>query len=216
MSNHFEETSKLSECSSPEERRSLLAELYMRYRDRLRTMVDLRIDPRLRGRIDPSDVLQEAFIEISQRLDEYLKSASVTSLPLYFWFRKISGQKLVALHRHHIGAQCRDASRDVSLSQDGAPLTTTIALVESLISREAGPAEAALHKERRQLVQKALELMEPLDREVLSLRHFEFLTNSEVAQLLGITASAASRRYLRALDRLEGFLLNLSGGDAVS
>src|SRR5262249_24730954 len=86
--------------------------LLTRHRQRLRCMVALRLDRRLQGRIDPSDVIQEACLEASVQLADYLRQPT---LPFFLWLRLITGQKMVALHRHHLGKQMRDAGREVSV-----------------------------------------------------------------------------------------------------
>jgi RNA polymerase sigma-70 factor (ECF subfamily) len=177
--------------------------LFAAYRERLRAMVRLRINRRLHGRIDPSDVLQEAYLEISKHLAEYLREPP---MPFYLWLRYITAQKLIALHRHHLGAQMRDADREVSLLRGALPQASSVSLAAQLLGRFTSPSHAAVRAELQLRVQEALNAMEPLDREVLALRHFEMLTNSEIAQVLGIKKSAASNRYVRALERLREIL----------
>jgi RNA polymerase sigma-70 factor (ECF subfamily) len=179
------------------------------YRPRLRRMVALRLDPRLHGRIDPSDVIQEAFLEASTRLAEYLRKPT---MPLFLWLRFLAGQKLVTLHRHHLGRQMRDAGREVSLSRGPLPGTTSATLAAELLGREARPSEAAIRAELQLRLQEALDSLDPADREVLALRHFEQLTLGETAQVLGITESGACRRHLRALKRLKEILSASPGG----
>src|SRR6266851_7928213 len=95
-----------------------LGELFQRHRDRLRRMVQLRIPNRLQGRLDPSDVLQEAYLEFSRSLKDYLRNPEI---PLFLWLRLLTGRKLQALHRRHLGTKVRDAGREVSLQQDALP-----------------------------------------------------------------------------------------------
>jgi RNA polymerase sigma-70 factor (ECF subfamily) len=89
-----------------------LAALFDRYRERLHKMVRLRLDRRLSGRIDTSDVLQDAYLDVARRFPEYLAAPSV---PFYIWLRSLTGNRLVDLHRHHLGAEMRDAGREVSI-----------------------------------------------------------------------------------------------------
>jgi RNA polymerase sigma-70 factor, ECF subfamily len=180
-----------------------------RHRERLRRMVALRLDRRLQGRIDPSDVLQEACLEAATRLDEFLGQAE---MPFYLWLRFLIGQKLLQLHRHHLGAQARDASREVSLYRGSIPETSSAALAAQLLGRGPRPSEVAVRAEMKIRLQEALNRMDPLDREVLALRHFEHLNNAETARLLDIQESAASKRYIRALRRLKDILSRLPGG----
>jgi RNA polymerase sigma-70 factor (ECF subfamily) len=179
------------------------------YRPRLRRMVALRLDPRLHGRIDPSDVIQEAFLEATSRLGDYLQKPA---MPFFLWLRFLAGQKLVTLHRHHLGRQMRDAGREVSLYRGRLPETTSAALAAQLLGREVRPSEAAIRAELKLRLQEALNSMDAVDREVLALRHFEQLSLGETAQVLGISESGACRRHLRALKRLKDILSSLPGG----
>src|SRR5262245_21787385 len=183
-----------------------LAELFNRYRDRLRRMVHLRLDRRLQGRIDASDVLQEAFIDFARRFPSY---AAEGGMPFYLWLRQITGQKLIDLHRHHLGAKMRDASQEVSLYRGALPQASSISLAAQLLGKLTTASRAAVRAETQLRVQEALNSMDPLDCEVLALRHFEMMTNEEVAQVLGIKKSAASNRYIRALKRLKELLAGL-------
>ncbi|MCI0456518.1 MAG: sigma-70 family RNA polymerase sigma factor [Gemmataceae bacterium] len=183
--------------------------LWTRYCERLRAMIALRLDRRLQGRIDPSDVLQEAYLEASAQLPQYLQQPT---LPFFLWLRLITGQKMVALHRHHLGTQMRDASREISLHHGSLPPTSSAALAAQLLGRECRPSEAALRVERSLRLQEALNSLDPLDREVLALRHFEELSNAETAQVLGLQEAAASKRYVRALKRLKDILASMPGG----
>src|SRR5262245_51514013 len=180
-----------------------------RYRPRLRRMIALRLNPRLQGRIDPSDVIQETFLEAASRLAEYLRQPT---MPFFLWLRFLAGQKLVTLHRHHLGRQMRDAGREVSLYRGQLPETTSAALAAQLLGHEARPSEAAVRAELKIRLQEALNSMDPLDREILALRHFEQLSLAETAQVLSLTESGACRRHLRALKRLKEILRGLPGG----
>ena len=178
------------------------------HRDRLRRMVRLRLDPRLHGRIDPSDVLQEALLEAALRLDEYRRNPA---LPMFLWLRFLTGQKLLQLHRRHLGVQARDAAREISLHRGPLPEATSAALAAQLVGRHSSPSKAAMRAEVKLKLEQALNQMDPIDREVLVLRHFEQLSNAETAQSLGIEESAASKRYVRALKRLKGHLGSFPG-----
>jgi RNA polymerase sigma-70 factor (ECF subfamily) len=184
-------------------------DLLERHRPRLRRMVELRLDPRLQGRLDPSDVIQEAYLTASEQLADYLKNPAI---PFHLWLRLVTGQKLVGLHRHHLGAKARDASRQVSIHRGAWPAASSGALASDLIGREPSPSETVREVEQRRLMQEALDRMDPLDREVVALRHFEQLTNAETAQVLGLEVSAASKRYVRALRRLKDILSTMPGG----
>jgi RNA polymerase sigma-70 factor (ECF subfamily) len=172
-------------------------------------MVALRLDQRLQGRIDASDVIQDAFLEASARAAEYLRQPT---MPFFLWLRFLTGQKLMELQRHHLGAQMRDAGREVSLYRGSLPETSSAALAAQLLGHGTQPSEAAVRAERKIRLQEALNTLEPMDREVLTLRHFEQLTTPEVAQVLGIKEPAAGKRYLRALKRLKEILSSMPGG----
>src|SRR5262249_34670923 len=158
--------------------RSLLDE----YHDRLRRMVALRLDPRLQGRVDPSDVLQETYLEASKQLADYLRDPA---LPFFLWLRQLAGHRLYKLHRHHLGTRIRDAGREVSLYRGALPEASSVALAAQLLGRECRPSEAVARAELKLRLQDALNRMDALDREVLTLRHFEQLTSAEVARELG-------------------------------
>jgi len=184
------------------------AELMKRYRSRLRRMVSFRLDPRLQGRLDPSDVVQDVCLAAWQHLGSYVKQPDT---PFFLWLRAVAGHKLGDLHRHHLGAQVRDARREVSLHQGSLPGATSAALAAQLLGHLTRPSEAAVRAERKVQLQTALNAMDPIDREVLALRHFEQLTVSEAAAVLGIKEKAAGMRYVRALRRLKEILTNLGG-----
>ena len=171
-------------------------------------MIRLRLDRRLQGRIDSSDVLQEAYLEVARRVPEYLAQPT---MPPFLWLRFLTGQTLLALHRHHLGVRMRDAAQEVSLRHRGPPRATSVSLAEMLLGRLTSPTLAARRAEMQIRLQELINAMDPLDREVLALRHFEELTNAEAAQVLGLSKTAASNRYLRALGRLKALLEAIPG-----
>ena len=179
-----------------------LAALMGRHRDRLRRLVEFRLDVRLRGRVSASDVLQEAYIDALKRLPHFVKDPDV---PFFVWLRTVTIQRLIQCHRQHLTAQARDAGRERSLrgvrgmeaSADG---------MAALVGNDTSPSQAAERMETRARVRAALDQLPPGDREVLALRHFEERSNREVAALLGIEPAAASKRYVRAIERLKRLL----------
>ena len=179
------------------------------YRKRLRRMVALRLDQRLRGRVDPSDVLQQGFLQAALALPKYLERPEQ---PVFLWLRWLTGMTLQLFHRQHLGVLGRDAGREVHLLDRPWPEATSAALAAQLLGRDTRPSVAAIRAERQRRLQEALNSMDPLDREVLVLRHFEELTNGEVARELHLQESAASKRYIRALHRLKEILASLPGG----
>jgi RNA polymerase sigma-70 factor, ECF subfamily len=184
------------------------AELFSLFRKRLKRMVRLRLSRQLQGRLDDSDVLQEAYLEAAKRLPEYLRDRP---LPFFLWLRHLTGQKLIDAHRRHLGAKMRDAACEVSLHRGAMPAASSTSLAAHLLGRLTSPSQAAVKAEARLRVQEVLNGMEALDREVLALRHFEQLSNAEVAQTLGVNESTASSRYLRALKRLKEELGQMPG-----
>ena len=177
--------------------------LFDQFRDRLRTLVRLRMDRRLQGRVDPSDVLQEAYLEASQRIADFHHKRP---MPFFLWLRFLTAQRLLNAHRHHLGAKMRAAGGEVSIYRAAMPEATSVSLAAQLLGRLTSPDQAAMRAELQLQLQRALNGMDPIDREVLTLRHFEELNNNEVAAVLGIGKTAASNRYVRALKRLRAAL----------
>lgn len=185
-----------------------LNRLFDRYRDRLRRMVRLRLSPRVRSRLDESDVLQESFLEISKRLDEYLRDPR---MPFSLWLRYMTGLKLTELHRHHLGTQMHDAGRELSLYRGAMPAASSVALAAQLLGKLTSPSQAAVKAEMRIRLQETLNSMDEVDREVLALRHFEQLSNAETAEILGLPTSTTSDRHLNAVKRLRRILQQSPG-----
>ena len=183
-----------------------VAELFSRYRKRLKRMVRLRLSRHVQSRVDESDILQETLLEAAKRLPEYLQDKP---LPFFLWLRHLTGEKLIDAHRRHLGAKMRDAAQEVSLHRGAMPAASSASLAAQLLGRLTSPSLAAIKAETRLRVQDVLNGMDPLDREVLALRHFEQLNNGEVAATLGINESTASSRYLRALKRLKDEVQNI-------
>ncbi len=180
-----------------------LAGVFQGHYDRLRRMVELRIDARLRGRIDAADVLQDSFIDLSRRLDGYL---SDPKLPLFLWLRQVVSDRLAMVHRHHLGTRMRDAAQEVSLYRNALPRASSAALVSMLLGRLTSPSSAAIRAEQVLKIQEAVNALAPIDREVVALRHFEQLTRAEAAAVLGITEEAGAKRYIRAIKKLKKIL----------
>jgi RNA polymerase sigma-70 factor (ECF subfamily) len=179
------------------------------HEERLIRMVAFRMDPRLRGRIDAADVVQEAFVQASAHREDFFRAPE---MPLFLWLRKIVSNKLFELHRHHLGTHMRDANRDRPLAAPQNWDDTAEALWLHLSGHLTSPSAAAVRGEARIRLAEALDRMDATDREVLTLRHFEQLTNAEAARVVGIEERAAGKRYLRALARLRKILSELPGG----
>jgi RNA polymerase sigma-70 factor (ECF subfamily) len=185
-----------------------LAELYSGHRETLRRMIALRLDHRLGGRVSPSDVLQEAYIDAVKRLGHY---GARPDMPPLAWLRLVVGQRLVEVHRQHLGARMRDAGQEIAAAHGAWPAASSACLAAQLAGDLTSPSEAAVRNESLALLEEALGRMDPLDREVLALRHFEELSNNDVAEILGIQKAAASKRYVRALARLKEALAHVPG-----
>jgi RNA polymerase sigma-70 factor (ECF subfamily) len=175
-------------------------------------MISFRLDPRLRGRIDATDVMQEALLAATSRRAEFFAQSAQS---LFLWLRWMVGNTLLALHRHHLGVQMRDARRELhfeGVPHPTDPEGTRAALVEQLSGDSMGPTTAARKAEVTDRLNEALGRMDPVDREVLALRHYEQLTSAETAEALGIQERAAAKRYTRALERLREVLADMPGG----
>jgi RNA polymerase sigma-70 factor, ECF subfamily len=179
------------------------------HEERLLRMVAFRLDSRLRGRIDPADVVQEVFVEAWAHREDYFRAPTT---PLFLWLRGVVNNKLLELHRHHLGTLMRDAKRELPLDGPNRWEDTSAALSAHLTAGLTRPSVGAVRGEVTERLTKALGGMDAVDREVLAMRHFEQLTNAEAAEVLGIQESAAEKRYLRALRRLKTILSELPGG----
>jgi len=188
--------------------RDALAELFTLYRPRLWRMVNFRLDPRLRGRVDPDDILQDAWVNAVTRINHFLTDASRSC---FIWFRMIVQQTLVDVHRRHLGADKRNAARERSLSYKAHADSTSTSLAFHLQAHLTSPSSVMVRAELAQQLDTVLQGMSDIDREVLALRHFEQLTNAETALVLGMSEQAASVRYVRALQRLKKVLEVMPG-----
>ena len=184
-----------------------MPKLFSLHRDRLWRIVNFRLDSRLAGRVDADDILQEAYLAASQRINHYLDDSTHT---FFIWLRLITNQTLIDVHRRHLGAQMRDASRDMSIHAHYAQ-ATSMSIASQLLGNFTSPSQVMLRNEASKQIEQAIESMEPIDREVLALRHFEELSNSEVAEVLDIQQKAASIRYVQALKRLKDVLRKVPG-----
>ena len=172
--------------------------LLQRSRERLERSVRFRMDRRIVGRIDAADVVQDSFVDAVERFGEFCDQ----DVAFFVWLRFITMQRLTTLHRRHLGAQARNAAREVSIYGGPMPEATSADLAARLLGRLTSPSQAVSKMELKIRLQESLAEMETTDREVLALRYFEQLTNSETAKVLDISDSAASNRYVRALKRL--------------
>jgi len=184
---------------SGEGRAESFAHVFEHHRARLRRMVELRLDPRLSGRVDPSDVLQEAYLDAADRFQEDRADPRVE---LYVWLRAQTWDRLVMIQRRHLGAARRTVDRELNAS---ATLSSVV-LARELAADQTSPSQGAVRAEMQARVREAVEGLNRDDREVIFMRHFEGMSNVEAAQALGLTQSGASMRYGRALLRLKELL----------
>ncbi len=185
---------------------SAIGELLEEYRPRLARMIGVRMDPTLRGRVDASDVIQEAYVEVAERLPRYLESRD---MPFFLWVRFLTGQKLLQIHRRHVEAGMRDVRCEMSLQQGGIAGASSMTLASAILDGGATPSQVAMREEERASLVQALGELSEVDREILAMRHFERLSLAETAELLGISESAASRRHVKALGRLQQHMRKL-------
>lgn len=177
--------------------------LLERHRDALRRMIDMRLDRHVQGRIDASDIVQDVLIEANRRLPDYLQQQA---MPFHLWLRHLAKDRLIDAHRRHRVAAKRSVDREQPLVAGGGMDRSTLELAGQLCDPERTPAAAAAWNELQQQFQQALEELEEQDREIVLMRHFEKLSNSEAAEALGLSKPAASMRYLRAVRRLRQVL----------
>ena len=182
---------------------SAAGQLLNRHRDALRRMVEMRLDRRIQQRVDASDIVQEVMIEANRRLRTYLEDPS---MPFHLWLRQMARDRIIDAHRRHRVSGKRSVDREQAMTAGGTLDRSTVELAAQLCDPEMTPAAAATMEELQRRFQIAIELMEDHDREIVLMRHFEQLSNQDVARSLGLTEPAASMRYLRAMRRLRKLL----------
>jgi RNA polymerase sigma-70 factor (ECF subfamily) len=177
--------------------------LLARHRAAVRKMVRLRMDPVLARRVDASDIAQDVLVEAHRRLKRYLKNPQ---MPFHLWLRQMAKDRLIDAHRRHRVAARRSIDREqplnVRLPRDDSTRSIAMAICDSQLT----PAAAATWRELKRRFEEACRALEPQDQEIVVMRHFEQLTNSEVATALDLSPQAASMRYLRAMRRLRELL----------
>lgn len=177
--------------------------LLSRHRDAVRRMIDLRMDPVLERRVDASDIVQEVLVEANRRLNDYLADPV---MPFHLWLRQMAKDRLIDAHRRHRVAARRSMDREQPLAAAVKSQESTLDLAGQLQDRQMTPATTATWRELQRRFELACEQLDPQDQEIVLMRHFEKLDNSEVAQALGLSAQAASMRHLRAMRRLRKLL----------
>ncbi len=183
--------------------KSAVNRLMDRHRDAVRRMIQMRLDQAVARRVDASDVVQDVMLEASQRLTDYLQNPS---MPFHLWLRQLAKDRIIDMHRRHRGAQRRSVDREQNFSGLGSDDQSAADLAGLLKDAELTPAAAALRQEMQNRFLLALDQLEEGDREIIVMRHFEHLGNSEVAEALGLSAPAAGMRYLRAIRKLREVL----------
>lgn len=182
---------------------SAVNQLLDRHREAVRRMIQMRMDHAVARRVDASDVVQDVLMEASTRLNDYLRDPS---MPFHLWLRQLAKDRIIDMHRRHRGAQRRSVDREQNMSGLGRDDQSAADLAALLRDAELTPAAAALRKEMESRFLIALDQLDENDREIVVMRHFEHLGNSEVAEALGLTPPAAGMRYLRAIRRLRELL----------
>ena len=193
-----EETQGLLERARAGDREAF-ERLFSHYRRYLRQVIDLRLDQRLRQRVDTSDVIQETQLEAFRRLADYLERAP---MPFRIWLRKMAHERLIMARRHHVGAARRAVGREVRL-----PDHSSIQLAGQLLAASSTPSQQVAREELVRRAQEAMAQLSETDQEILLMRNLEGLSNQEVAQVLDLEPATASQRYGRALLRLRSVLI---------
>jgi RNA polymerase sigma-70 factor (ECF subfamily) len=184
-----------------------LDELLDKYRPYLRRIADCRMDNRLRRRFDPSDVVQEALLVASRRIDAYLDSPPMS---FHLWLRQVVKDHLAVLHRGHLQTQCRNANLELPLPERSSRLR------DKAFCRGESPSQQVQQQELADLIREAIASLEPHDAEIILLRLLWELSNEEAAEVLGLTPEVVKKRYARALVRLKQEVKNLTPGGSTA
>ena len=175
-----------------------------------RSLIASRLDPRMAARLDVEDVLQEVRLAACRQKEDFLHQPEI---PPYVWLRAVAVKKLFELHRYHLGTQKRDARREVSVDRPHGCEASTSAMANHFVDSGTSPSRSAMRAELKSRLETCLDQLPAWDQEVLALRHIEQLDPKETAQVLQLTAKAASMRYLRTLRRLKA-LFDAQGGNS--
>ena len=177
--------------------------LLERHRAALRKLIQLRLDRKIARRVDASDVVQDVLLEANERLQEYLANPC---MPFHLWLRHLAKDRMIDMHRRHRGAQRRSLDRERSLAGPQFGDQSSFDLAGQLAASELTPAAASIRRDLEQRFLTAMDQMDEDDRDILLMRHFEQLGNSEAAEALGLSPAAAGMRHLRALRKLRAIL----------
>jgi RNA polymerase sigma-70 factor (ECF subfamily) len=204
--NNSSQTNRLLERVSNRDGHAL-DQLFGLHRERLRKMVRLRLDRRIRSRFSSTAVLAEVEREASRRIDEYLQNPRQR---LFFWLRHLTGRHIQALHRQYLGPLLSESGREISLYRGAMPEVNSVSLAAQLIG-DKGINQAVARADMLVRLEDALNSMDAFDREVLAMCHFEELKDEEVAVILDIDKTTAMMHYVRALKRLKEILKGIPG-----
>jgi RNA polymerase sigma-70 factor (ECF subfamily) len=188
-----------------------LAELFARHKERLRRMVRVRLDPRLRGALDSSKVLELVYQDFCRRSEE---SREQSGLPFYLWLRQLAGQRLRLLCQEHLGERHEEAGQEITLYRGALPAVNSVSLAAQLLGHVTATSQAAARAEMQIRLQDALNSMEPMEREILILCHFEDLSHAEAGKVLGVEPKVAGQGYVRAMKKLKEIMSRLPGFDS--
>lgn len=180
-----------------------LNRLLERHRVAVHRMVQMRLDQQIKNRVDVSDVVQDVLVEANRRLTDYLADPR---MPFHLWIRQIAKDRIIDAHRRHRGSAKRSVDRERRMTTPAGMNHSTMDLAGQLCDGELTPAAAAMQHEIARRVEQAIEQLNEQDYEIIVMRHYEQLSNQEVAAALELSEQAASMRYLRAVRRLRSLL----------
>ncbi|MBT3890975.1 MAG: sigma-70 family RNA polymerase sigma factor [Planctomycetaceae bacterium] len=179
-------------------------QLLDRHRKSLHRMIQLRLDRRIRQRVDVSDVLQDVLIEANRRIDRYLDNPI---MDFHLWIRQIAKDRIIDAHRRHRVTKRRSVDREQAPVVRGRIDHSTVNLAAQLPDLDITPAAQAIRHEMALQTEAALELLPEIDKNIILMRHHEQLSNGEAAVALDVSEAAASMRYLRALKKLRSLMI---------
>ncbi|MCA9117430.1 MAG: sigma-70 family RNA polymerase sigma factor [Planctomycetaceae bacterium] len=205
-----EETQQLLREAGTGDQQAINA-LLEKHRNSLRQLIQLRLDRAVSRRVDASDVVQDVLLEASNRLGQFIEDGR---MPFHLWLRQLAKDRMIDMHRRHRGAQRRSVDRERSLEASRQVDDSLRGMMVQLVDPELTPAAASLRRELEDRFLAALDQLPEDDRDILLMRHYEQLGNSEVAQALGLSEPAAGMRHLRALRRLRSMLATDEAGEA--
>lgn len=184
-------------------------ELFSRYTQRLLLMARYRLDPALKGLVDPWDIVQKSYLVAARRLEEY---SNKRPGPFFLWLRRLVHERILHEHRYHLRTQKRNRRLELHGTPGGRVPPSSAAISRNLVAKGSSPEQKAARKDLRELLEKVLSELEDFDREILVLRHFEQLSTAEAALELDISEDAVKKRHVRALQRFRQKLEQLPGG----